>query len=162
MNIPSFANSRTEAKIKQLQKYSWEDKALDERVKAGIEIPFCADAIKLELGIERRVTIPDPTILFDKRLHLNLEGVTCIIEQVDSNHSIDSNIIYIPEEKALFLGDCLNANMYAKKWHYTNEKMSNLLEKLKVIMLNIIFYPIILLLRERRVQRIFIHTKEKC
>lgn len=131
MDMPSIANFITNDKITQLQQLSWEDKELDERVEAGIEIPFCADAIKLELGSNREVIIPNPTIIFEKRIRLNLGGATCIIEQVGGDHSSDSNLIYIPEEKALFLGDCLYANMYAEKWHYTIEKMCKLLEKIE-------------------------------
>ncbi|RKQ29973.1 MBL fold metallo-hydrolase [Oceanobacillus halophilus] len=131
MDMPSIANSMTFDNIKVLQKYSWENQALDERVQKGIEIPFCADAIKLELGRNREVNLPDPTIIFDKQLKLNLGGVTCMIEHVGGDHSPDSNILYIPEEKALFLGDCLYANMYAEKWHYTIENMSMLLEKIE-------------------------------
>ncbi|TQR04657.1 MBL fold metallo-hydrolase [Psychrobacillus soli] len=131
MDMPSIANVITNDKITQLQELSWEDKELDERVKAGIEIPFCADAIKLELGSNREVIIQNPTIIFEKRIRLNLGGVTCIIEHVGGDHSSDSNLIYILEEKALFLGDCLYANMYAEKWHYTIEKMYKLLEKIE-------------------------------
>lgn len=131
MGLPSIANSMTYDNVKKLQQFSWEDKELDKRVEAGIEIPFCADAIKLELGSEREVLIPDPTISFEKRIKLNLGGVTCIIEHVGGDHSPDSNLLYIPEEKALFLGDCLYANMYAEKWHYTIEKMDMILEKIE-------------------------------
>lgn len=131
MDMPAIANFMTYDKVKELQELSWEDKELDGRVEAGIEIPFCADAIKLELGSMREVIIPNPTIIFEKRLKLNIGGVTCIIEHVGGDHSSDSNLIYIPEEKTLFLGDCLYANMYAEKWQYTIEKMYNLLGKIK-------------------------------
>ncbi|RHW36573.1 MBL fold metallo-hydrolase [Lysinibacillus yapensis] len=131
MNMPSIANSMTYERVREIQQFSWEDKALDERVEAGIEIPFCADAIKLELGDKREVIIADPTIIFENKIELNLGGVTCIIEHAGGDHSSDSNLLYIPEEKALFLGDCLYANMYAEKWHYTIEKMGKLLEKIE-------------------------------
>lgn len=131
MDMPSIANFMTYDKVKELQGLSWGDNELDSRVEAGIEIPFCADAIKLELGSVREINIPNPTIIFEKRIKLNLGGVTCIIEHVGGDHSPDSNLIYIPEEKMLFLGDCLYANMYAEKWHYTIEKMNYLLGKIK-------------------------------
>lgn len=131
MNLPSIANCSTYEKIKELQKYSWEDKALDERVRSGIEIPFCADAIKLEFGSKREIFIPDPNIIFEKHLKLNMGSITCIIEHVGGDHSSDSNLIYIKEEKTLFLGDCLYANLYAKKWQYTIEQMEKLLEKIE-------------------------------
>lgn len=131
MDMPSIANSMTYQKIKELQTFSWEDKELDERVESGVEIPFCADAIKLELGNDRNVTIPDPTLIFEKQVKLNLGGVTCFIEHVGGDHSPDSNLLYIPEEKMLFLADSLYANMYAEKWHYTVDKMLKLLEKIE-------------------------------
>jgi glyoxylase-like metal-dependent hydrolase (beta-lactamase superfamily II) len=131
MEMPSIANSMTYEKIKDLQTFSWEDKELNERVESGVEIPFCADAIKLELGNDRNVTIPDPTLIFEMHIKLNLGGVTCFIEHVGGDHSPDSNLLYIPEEKTLFLGDSLYANMYAEKWHYTVEKMGKLLEKVE-------------------------------
>lgn len=131
MDMPSIANNMTYEKIRELQKLSWEDKELDERVEAGIEIPFCADAIKLELGNERNVILPDPTIIFEEQIELNLGGVTCIIEHIGGDHSADSNLIYVAEEKTIILGDCLYANLYAEKWHYTIEKMGKLLEKIE-------------------------------
>ena len=131
MDMPSIANNMTYEKIKELQKLSWDDKELDERVEAGIEIPFCADAIKLELGIERNVILPDPTIIFKEQIKLNLGGVTCIIEHIGGDHSADSNLLYIAEEKTIVLGDCLYANLYAEKWHYTIEKTSKLLKKIE-------------------------------
>ncbi|SHF96041.1 MBL fold metallo-hydrolase [Ornithinibacillus halophilus] len=139
MNMPSIANSLTYDNIKKLQKYSWDDGALEQRVESGIEIPFCADAIKLELGKNREISIPDPTILFDHQLKLNLGGITCHIEHLGGDHSPDSNIVYIPEEKALFLGDCLYSNMYAEKWHYTYEQMNRLLNKIESFEANIYF-----------------------
>lgn len=131
MDMPSIANLITYEKVKELQTLSWEDKELDERVEAGIEIPFCANAIKLELGSKRDVVIANPTIIFENRIQLDLGGVSCIVEHVGGDHSSDSNLLYIPEEKTLFLGDCLYANLYAEKWHYTIEKMLTLLKKIE-------------------------------
>ncbi|HZG72597.1 MAG TPA: MBL fold metallo-hydrolase, partial [Chondromyces sp.] len=53
MKMPVIAQSKTAAKLKKMQTLSWEDAELDQRVQEGVEIPFCADAIKLELGHER-------------------------------------------------------------------------------------------------------------
>lgn len=131
MDMPSIANNMTYEKIRELQQLSWEDKELDERVEAGIEIPFCADAIKLELRNDRDIMIPNPTIIFEEQIKLNLGGVTCIIEHIGGDHSADSNLLYIEEEKTIFLGDCLYANLYAEKWHYTIKKMGKLLEKIE-------------------------------
>jgi len=117
--------------IKQLQEYSWEDRPLDQREKAGIEIPFCANAIKKKLGNDREIHLPDPDIQFETRMKVNIGGLTCVIEHVGGDHSHDSCIIYIPEEKVLFLGDCLYANLYAKKWNYTIEGTRQLIKRIE-------------------------------
>lgn len=131
MQIPIISHMTTYQQIKQLQKLSWEDSALDRRVEAGIEIPFCANAIKKELGNDRTILLPDPDIEFEGRMKLHLGGLTCVMEHVGGDHSSDSIIVYIPEEKVLFLGDCLYANLYAEKWHYTIETTLQLVEKIE-------------------------------
>ncbi|MCP3738120.1 MBL fold metallo-hydrolase [Rossellomorea sp. BNER] len=131
VQLPIIAHSMTHDKIKELQELSWEDRFLDQRVKEGIEIPFCADAIKKELGSQRDIFLPNPDLIFETRIEVNLGGRTCVIEHVGGDHSHDSSIIYIPEDKVLFLGDCLYANLYAKEWNYTVEKMLNLIHRIE-------------------------------
>lgn len=131
MPIPSLCNTETFERIIEMQKLSWEDQAIDERVKEGTEILFCADAMKKELGSDRNIRIKAPDITFSSKMTFNLGGITCIIEHVGGDHSPDSTVLYVPEEKILFLGDCLYANMYAKEWCYTREKVVDMISKLE-------------------------------
>lgn len=131
INVPSISYQETYEKIKEMQSLSWEDEDLEQRVEEGTEIPFCADAIKLEFGNERDIQVQLPTIVFENRMTVHLGGVTCEIEHIGGDHSSDSCIVFIPEEKALFLGDCLYANLYAEKWNYTVEKMLMLIQQLE-------------------------------
>ncbi|TCP21291.1 glyoxylase-like metal-dependent hydrolase (beta-lactamase superfamily II) [Scopulibacillus darangshiensis] len=131
IQTPIISHRKTYTKVKELQDLSWEDRFLDQRVKEGTEIPFCADAMKKELGTRRDVFLPSPDITFDNRLSIHLGGVTCVIEHVGGDHSNDSCIIYIPEEKVLFLGDCMYANLYSKKWSYTLENTLQLIQRVE-------------------------------
>lgn len=131
IDIPVIAHYKTHEKIKRLQNLSWEDKYLDQRVKEGIEIPFCAEAIKKELGHQREVSLPIPDITFDKQMSINLGEVTVVIEHVGGDHADDCTVIYIPEEKVLFLGDCMYANLYSKKWSYTIKNTLQLVKQLE-------------------------------
>ncbi|EKN71650.1 beta-lactamase domain-containing protein [Neobacillus bataviensis LMG 21833] len=131
MPMPIFAFEKTQENVIDMQQLSWEDEFLDQRVKEGIEIPFCADAIKKELGNQREIILPAPAVTFDHRMTINLGGLTAIIEHVGGDHSDDSCVIYIPEEKVLFLGDCLYANLYSEKWNYTIEKTQRLIEQIE-------------------------------
>lgn len=131
MNLPSIACEETYGKIEEMLPLSWEDEQLDQRVEEGTEIPFCADAIKLEFGENRDIHVQLPTVVFENRSTVHLGGLTCEIEHVGGDHSSDSCVIFIPEEKALFVGDCLYANLYAEKWNYTVEKTLKLIQQLE-------------------------------
>ncbi|MCM3639129.1 MBL fold metallo-hydrolase [Sporosarcina luteola] len=129
--VPSISCKETYGNIKEMQSLSWEDEDLDQRVEEGTEIPFCADAIKEEFGTERDIQVQLPTIVFENRMTVHVGGVTCEIEHIGGDHSSDSCIVFIPEEKALFLGDCLYANLYAEKWNYTVGKILKLVQQLE-------------------------------
>ncbi|MCP1493543.1 glyoxylase-like metal-dependent hydrolase (beta-lactamase superfamily II) [Peribacillus frigoritolerans] len=131
IKIPVICQEKTYTNIKGMHQLSWEDQALDQRVEEGTEIPFCADAIKLEHGTNREITFPLPDIIFEKTMTIDLGNITCIIEHVGGDHAQDSCIIYVQEEKTLFLGDCLYANLYAEKWNYTAEQALLLLKKIE-------------------------------
>lgn len=130
LDFPSIASSRTKDKMKELIPFSWTDDALDERVKQGIEIEFCATAIKKEFKENRDIMVKLPTITFDEKAEIDLGGVTCILQHVGGDHTTDSIIVYIKEEKILFLADCIYANMYAPRNNYT---VSNTVKLLDVI-----------------------------
>jgi glyoxylase-like metal-dependent hydrolase (beta-lactamase superfamily II) len=129
--VPIISHSITLEKIKELQKLSWEDRDIDLRVKEGTEIPFCANAMKIELGNQRDILLSEPDITFETRMEINLGGLSCVIEHVGGDHSDDSCIVYIREEKCLFIGDCLYANLYSEKWNYTIENMLQLISKIE-------------------------------
>lgn len=130
-NAVSIASSETKSEMEKLLPFSWTDEAIDERVKEGIEIEFCAKAIKEEFKKHRdiKITLPDMTI--EKRAEIDLGGVSCIVQHVGGDHAADSVIVYIKEEKVLFLADCIYAKMYAPKVHYTVQETLRLLDVLE-------------------------------
>ncbi|MBX9973552.1 MBL fold metallo-hydrolase [Cytobacillus firmus] len=130
LDIPSVASSLTKSEMEKLIPYRWTDDALDERVKSGVEIEFCASAIKREYGKDRSIKIKLPDITFENKLEIDLGGVTCQLQQVGGDHSPDSVVVYIKEEKILFLGDVIYANLYASKWNYTADSVLQLMDAL--------------------------------
>lgn len=128
MNVPSIATKRTVARIEQMLDYDWTDEALEARIGQGIEISFCADAIKLEFGPTRDIAAQLPDIQFEGELVVDLGGVHCILREVENDHSPGSLLVYIPEERVLFLGDAMYADIFSAKWNYTVERMTLLLD----------------------------------
>ncbi len=128
MNLLAMATKRTVARIEQMLDYDWTDEALEARIEQGIEIPFCADAIKLEFGPTRDIAVQLPNIQFEGELVVDLGNVHCILREVENDHSPGSLLVYIPEERVLFLGDAMYADIFSAKWNYTVERMTLLLD----------------------------------
>ncbi len=131
LNLPTIAHVETCIQMKRLKSYAWTDEAIDNRVHEGIEIPFCADMIKKEYAIRDEITITSPDIVFEKKLLINLGGLHCIVEHVGGNHAQDATIIFVEEDKTLFLGDCLAPAIYSDKWYYQSEQVNALIEKIE-------------------------------
>ncbi|MBM7579434.1 MBL fold metallo-hydrolase [Jeotgalibacillus terrae] len=130
LSIPSIASEDTKKAMKELINFSWDDAALDERVASGVEIQFCADAIREEFKEHRDIKVVLPSITFKDELTVDLGGVTCVLKQVGSDHAKDSTVVYVKEEKLLFLGDVTAPLMYAPVWHFTAEETLKLLDQL--------------------------------
>ncbi|ANC76167.1 Zn-dependent hydrolase [Fictibacillus phosphorivorans] len=130
LDIPSVSSAETKTKMQELLPFSWSDEDIDERVKQGVEIEFCAEAIKKEFPDHRNIKIKLPTITFHERMEIDLGGVTCVLQHVGGDHTTDSIVVYIKEEKILFLSDCLYANMYAPENNYTVKRTLDLLDQL--------------------------------
>jgi glyoxylase-like metal-dependent hydrolase (beta-lactamase superfamily II) len=110
---------------------TWSDDALDHRVNEGTEIEFCASAIKKEFSNQRDIRIKLPDLTFENKVEMDLGGVTCVLNHVGGDHAADSVVVYIKEEKILFLGDCIYPDIFAKKENYTIKETLQLLDRLE-------------------------------
>ncbi|GLF86923.1 MULTISPECIES: MBL fold metallo-hydrolase [Bacillus] len=127
----SIASAKTRKEMEKLVPFSWSDEAIDERVREGTEIEFCAKAIKEEYQDHRDIQVVLPDVTFDQRMEIDLGGVTCVVQHVGGDHAADSAIVYVKEEKILFLGDCIYPKMYAERVHYTVKEILRLLDELE-------------------------------
>ncbi|MGN7379727.1 MBL fold metallo-hydrolase [Bacillus altitudinis] len=126
----SIASAKTRKEMEKLLPFSWLDEAIDERVREGTEIEFCAKAIKEEYKNHREIQVVLPDVTFDRRMEIDLGGGTCVVQHVGGDHAADSVIVYVKEEKILFLGDCIYPKMYAEKVHYTVKEILRLIDEL--------------------------------
>ncbi|MDQ4078133.1 MAG: MBL fold metallo-hydrolase [Chloroflexota bacterium] len=132
LDVPTFAHQKTKRIVTEMAQLDWRDEALDRRVEEGREIEFCRDYIKVELTDEQRadLVIRPPDIAFTDRLEIELGGVTCHIAHVGGDHAADSSIVYVPQDKILFLGDCLGVSIYDGPRYYTTRNLFSLLDRL--------------------------------
>jgi glyoxylase-like metal-dependent hydrolase (beta-lactamase superfamily II) len=115
LEIPLIAHMETAAQIQQMARLDWRDIALDRRVEEGSEIAFIRDHIVVELSnIERsKIKLRQPEIQFSHQMQIYLGEVTACMIHVGGVHSPDSCVVFIPEERVVFLGDCLYENLYS-------------------------------------------------
>ena len=65
-----------------------------------------------------------------QQLDIDLGGIQCQLHHVGGDHASDSTIVYIPEEKIMFVSDAMYQDLYHGPWNYTMQKLLPLLDKL--------------------------------
>ncbi|WP_226674628.1 MBL fold metallo-hydrolase [Mesobacillus jeotgali] len=130
-NTVSISSKKTRNEIGKLLPLSWSNEALDQRVAEGTEIEFCANAIKQEFPDNRDITITLPDMTFEDEIEIDLGGITCIIKHVGGDHAEDSVVVYVKEEKILFLADSIYPDIFSVKDNYSVEGTRDLLRKIE-------------------------------
>ena len=110
---PVIAHRDTAAALAVQAGYDWSDAALEERVRDGREIAFCAEMVRLELPDRSRLRIVLPAETFAERREVDLGGVRALLQHVGGDHAADSCVVHVPGDDVLFLGDCLYQRLYA-------------------------------------------------
>jgi glyoxylase-like metal-dependent hydrolase (beta-lactamase superfamily II) len=130
IDVPVIAHRETAAELAVQAGYDWSDNALDDRVRNGQEIPFCAEMIKLEIPDRSALRIVIPTEIFDAQRVVDLGGVSAVITHVGGDHSSDSCVVHVPDDEVLFLGDSLYQRLHAPEPLLTASGVRALLDAL--------------------------------
>jgi glyoxylase-like metal-dependent hydrolase (beta-lactamase superfamily II) len=130
IDVPVIAHRDTAAELVLQAGYDWSDEALEERVRDGREIAFCAEMIKLEIPDRSGLRVIVPTDTFEAERVVDLGGVSAVIAHVGGDHSADSCVVHVPGDDVLFLGDCLYQRLHAPEPLLTTSGVRGLLEAL--------------------------------
>lgn len=132
----SIACKKTNEYLKKMQNWCWTDEAMQQRLKSGEDIKFCDTMIRREYPDRSEICIETVDLLFDERLTLDLGNLICEFIKIDSSHTDDCVIIYVPQEKVIFLGDSIcedfhhGGDVYEGGIYY-KDKLINLINILK-------------------------------
>ncbi|MDC7222340.1 MAG: MBL fold metallo-hydrolase [Spirochaetales bacterium] len=127
----TMGQEKTVAFLEEQKEFEWNDDALYWRMEQGIESEFTARMIKKEYPDLSKVNITLPKRYYVEEEDIDLGGMTCQVRHIPSDHALDHSVIYVPEEKFLCLGDCLNENIYCESWHYTHGRLALLINRLR-------------------------------
>lgn len=125
-----IVNSQTNEMIKEWEHYSFDDISLQKYVNTNQMSAMYMKVIQTDMPNRDSFKLKSPNIIFENTLTIDLGNKVCILERVKSTHTDDSTIIYIPDEKVVFLGDCAYGTTTNSLFHY---KQSMLLPMIKDI-----------------------------
>lgn len=125
-----IVNSQTNEIIKEWQSFSYDDRSLKSYVNTNQMSAMCMNIIQTDMPNRDSFKLKSPDVIFEKTLTIDLGNKVCILEKIKSTHSEDSTVIYIPDEKVVFLGDCAYGTTTNSLFHF---KQSLLLPMIKDI-----------------------------
>lgn len=125
-----IVNSQTDEMIKEWQSYSYDDSSLEKYVNTNQMSDMCMKIIQAEMHNRDYFKLNSPDVIFEDTLTIDLGNKVCILEKIKSTHSDDSTIIFIPDEKVIFLGDSAYGTTTNSLFHY---KQSLLMPMIKDI-----------------------------
>jgi glyoxylase-like metal-dependent hydrolase (beta-lactamase superfamily II) len=129
-DCPLISHSETQQLVEEMSTLDWSDTALDQRVENGTEIEFCRDMMKVEMPDRSSLILKVPDRVFETDLEIDLGNIKCQIVHVGGDHSSDSSIVYVQEEKILFLSDCMYVDLHHGTPSYTTRKLFPLIDKI--------------------------------
>lgn len=133
MDFVTIGHENTKVKLEETKEFKWDDETLEQYLKDGKFNEFTIKCIKAEMSKEERdnLIIDDLDITFNDKVEIDLGDVTCVIKAIGGDHTDDSAVIYIPEEKVIFLGDCVYGSRYNGAYGYTREKLYPMIDKIE-------------------------------
>lgn len=106
--------------------------SMKQRLTTGEEILFAHEHILAEYSDTQNIQVVTASITFEEKLTIDCGGLTCQCIHLPSAHSDDSVVVYIPEEKVIFIGDIYNDDLY-NNCYRDLEKTRHLYEELNKI-----------------------------
>lgn len=132
VNAETIAQQQTKDLVDALRRRRWDDKGIEEQVKTQHLSRFAADCLLQEMPEEAERTIRPIDLTFGERTEIDLGGITCVAEHLGGSHTPDSTVYFIPEEKVLFLGDCLYGTFFENGiYGYRLDTLRPMVERIK-------------------------------
>lgn len=128
----------TNEQLKVMAEWKWTDAAMKKRLLTGEDIEFADTNIRKEYKGLQDIKVIAADIVFRNYLEIDLGGLTVILKNVISPHSGDSVIVYVPEEKIVFIGDAYGMDYY-NNYNYDPVKLESFIRMLENLEFNLCF-----------------------
>ena len=123
----SVATERTNAKLKAVMQWEWNEEAMNAREQTGEDIPFCNACIRVEYADLSQIRVCQADRAISEPETLDLGGLTLQLIPRDSAHSRDALFVYVPEESALIIGDADCKDYYDNNSKYDKNRLEDMI-----------------------------------
>lgn len=123
----SVASAKTNAKLKEVMAWEWNDDAMNEREKTGEDIAFCNACIRVEYADLSEIRVCQADRGIDAPETLDLGGLILHLIPRDSTHSRDALFVYVPQEAALIVGDADCKDYYDNFAKYNKNRLEEMI-----------------------------------
>ncbi|MGC6590273.1 MBL fold metallo-hydrolase [Paenibacillus sp. Dod16] len=126
-----IVNRLTNQIINDWRRYLYDDSSLKEYVDSMKMTSKCMEIIMNEIPKRDTFQLNSPDIIFEKSLQIDLGNKVCVLETIRSTHTDDSTIIYIPDEKVIFLGDGAYGTTTNSLYHFKQSQLLLMIEDIQ-------------------------------
>lgn len=130
-NAVIIVNSLTNQMMNEWRSYSYDDRSLKEYVDSNKMTSQCMEIIQNEIPERDSFKLNTPDIVFEGSIHIDLGNKVCVLERIRSTHTDDSTIVYIPDEKVVFLGDSAYGTTTNSLFHYKQSQLLPMIEDIQ-------------------------------
>jgi len=140
LKATSIACNKTNEYLENMLNWEWTDEAMKKRLVTGEDIEFCDTMIRREYPNLSEIQVKTADIEFNEILKIDLGGITCELMRLESSHADDCVVVYVPEEKIIFIGDIISEDFHHGESKYYKEKLESLINNFKAIDFNIALF----------------------
>ncbi len=126
-----IVNNKTSELLKKWQSYTFDDSSLKKYVNTNQMSTKCMEIIQAEIPNRTSFKLSSPHIIFENTLTIDLGNKVCLLERIKSTHTDDSTIVYIPDEKVVFLGDAAYGTTTNALFHIKQSLLLPMIEDIR-------------------------------
>nr|WP_312578658.1 MBL fold metallo-hydrolase [Sedimentibacter sp.] len=133
LNAVSISCRETKEYLDEMSKWEWTDEAMQNRLLNGKDIEFCDTMIRKEYPDRREIFVKTADVVFESGLSIYLGNISCELKKIESSHSNDCVVVYVPQEKIIFIGDIICEDLHHGEPVYYRDKLESLIKNMRNI-----------------------------
>ena len=109
----------------------WSDDAMHTYLETGVVQKFCEEHMRVEYPQLEEIQVNLPEIVFSGELTIDLGGCHAVLRQLTNPHTEDGVVVWLPEERVLFVGDAAYEELVGNDWIDHPDRLSSFASALR-------------------------------